>query len=44
MEAGRSTQGRMAEFLRDHQDKVVGRWTELVVAGARPDLDRGSAA
>lgn len=34
MEAG-STQGRMAAFLRDHQDKVVGRWTELVVAGSR---------
>jgi rsbT co-antagonist protein RsbR len=35
MEAGRSTQGRMAEFLRDHQDKVVGRWSELVAAGSR---------
>src|ERR1700760_4993303 len=30
-----STQGRMAEDLRDHQDKVVSRWTELVVAGLR---------
>jgi rsbT co-antagonist protein RsbR len=30
-----STQGRMASFLRDHRDKVVGRWTELVVAGSR---------
>jgi rsbT co-antagonist protein RsbR len=26
---------RMAEYLRDHQDKVVGRWSELVAAGAR---------
>jgi rsbT co-antagonist protein RsbR len=34
MEAG-STQGRMAAFLRDHHDKVVGRWSELVVAGSR---------
>jgi rsbT co-antagonist protein RsbR len=25
----------MAEFLRDHQDKVIGRWTELIVAGVR---------
>src|SRR6201995_4072278 len=30
-----STQGRMAEYLRDHQDKVVSRWTELVVAALR---------
>jgi rsbT co-antagonist protein RsbR len=30
-----SRQGRMAAYLRDHQDKVVGRWTELVVAGLR---------
>jgi rsbT co-antagonist protein RsbR len=34
METG-STQGRMATFLRDHQDKVVGRWIELVAAGSR---------
>jgi rsbT co-antagonist protein RsbR len=26
---------RMAEYLRDHHDKVVGRWSELVVAGLR---------
>jgi rsbT co-antagonist protein RsbR len=26
---------RMADFLRDHQDKVIGRWTELIVAGGR---------
>ena len=26
---------RMAEYLRDHHDKVVGRWSELVVAGVR---------
>jgi rsbT co-antagonist protein RsbR len=34
MDAG-NTQGRMAVFLRDHRDKVIGRWTELVVAGSR---------
>jgi len=30
-----SSQGRMAAYMRDHQDKVVGRWTELVVTGVR---------
>jgi len=30
-----SSQGRMAAYMRDHQDKVVGRWTELVLAGLR---------
>jgi rsbT co-antagonist protein RsbR len=30
-----SSQQRMAAYLRDHQDKVVGRWTEIVVAGLR---------
>ncbi len=30
-----SRRQRMAACLRDHQDKVVGRWTELVVAGLR---------
>jgi len=30
-----SSQGRMAAYMRDHQDKVVGRWCELVVAGVR---------
>jgi rsbT co-antagonist protein RsbR len=25
----------MAEYLRDHHDKVVGRWSELVLAGVR---------
>ena len=34
MEAA-SSQGQMAAYLRDHQDKVVGRWSELVVAGIR---------
>jgi rsbT co-antagonist protein RsbR len=29
------TKERMADYLRDHHDKVVGRWTELVVAGMR---------
>jgi rsbT co-antagonist protein RsbR len=36
-----SSQGRMAAYMRDHQDKVVGRWTELVLAGMR---GRSSAA
>src|ERR1700733_11141705 len=27
-----STQQRMASFLRDHEDKVVARWVELVLA------------
>jgi rsbT co-antagonist protein RsbR len=36
-----SSQGRMAVYMRDHQDKVVGRWTELVLAGLR---GRSSAA
>jgi rsbT co-antagonist protein RsbR len=31
--AGR--QARMAAFMRDHQEKVVGRWSELVAAGVR---------
>jgi rsbT co-antagonist protein RsbR len=26
---------RMADYLRDHHDKVIGRWTELVVVGVR---------
>jgi rsbT co-antagonist protein RsbR len=28
-------QARMAAYLRDHHDKVVGRWAELVVTGVR---------
>jgi rsbT co-antagonist protein RsbR len=28
-----SSQGRIAAYMRDHQDKVVGRWSELVVSG-----------
>jgi rsbT co-antagonist protein RsbR len=34
MDAG-GTSERMAEYLRDHQDKVVGRWSELVAARVR---------
>src|SRR6204780_4731541 len=34
MNAGDTT-GRMGDYLRDHQDKVVGRWSELVVASVR---------
>ncbi len=30
-----TSQGRMAAYMRDHQDKVVGRWAELVAAGTR---------
>jgi rsbT co-antagonist protein RsbR len=30
-----SSQGRMAAYMRDHQDKVVGRWAEIVVTGLR---------
>ncbi|HTX27997.1 MAG TPA: STAS domain-containing protein [Streptosporangiaceae bacterium] len=29
------TQVRMADYLRDHHDKVLGRWSELVVIGLR---------
>jgi rsbT co-antagonist protein RsbR len=36
-----SSQERMAAYMRDHQDKVVGRWTEIVVTGLR---GRSSAA
>ena len=36
-----SSQARMAAYMRDHQDKVIGRWTELVVASLR---GRSSAA
>jgi rsbT co-antagonist protein RsbR len=36
-----SSQGRMAAYMRDHQDKVVGRWTEIAVTGLR---GRSSAA
>jgi rsbT co-antagonist protein RsbR len=35
------TKGRMAAYLRDHHDKVVGRWTELVAAGVRGRMSRG---
>ena len=34
MDAGRTTE-RMADYLRDHRDKVVDRWSELVIAGVR---------
>jgi rsbT co-antagonist protein RsbR len=30
-----SSQARMAAYMRDHQDKVVGRWSELVVTAVR---------
>ncbi len=29
------SQARMAAFMRDHQDKIVGRWSDLVAAGVR---------
>jgi rsbT co-antagonist protein RsbR len=34
MDVNRS-QGRMAEFMRDHQEKILDRWSELIVAGLR---------
>jgi rsbT co-antagonist protein RsbR len=34
MDVGRS-QGLLSAYLRDHQDKVVDRWSELVTAGMR---------
>jgi len=34
MDVDRS-QGRMCAYMRDHQEKVVGRWTEIVVTGLR---------
>jgi len=34
MDVGASQQ-RMAAFLRDNHDKVVGNWSELVAAGLR---------
>jgi len=30
-----SSQARMAAYMRDHQDKVVSRWTELAAVGLR---------
>ena len=30
-----NSQGRMAAYLHDHQDKVIARWVELVAAGLR---------
>ena len=36
-----SSQRQMAAYMHDHQDKLVGRWSELVVAGLR---GRSSAA
>ena len=36
-----TSQRRMAAYMRDHQDKVVGRWTDLVLTGLR---GRSSAA
>ena len=34
------TSERMAAYLRDHHDKVVGRWSELVVADVRGRTSR----
>src|SRR3984957_15184645 len=31
----RELRSGMADYLRDHQDKVVSRWSELVLAGVR---------
>ena len=35
-----ATNERMTAFLRDNHDKVVGRWSELVVAGLRGRTSR----
>jgi rsbT co-antagonist protein RsbR len=35
-----ATNDRMAAFLRDNHDKIVGRWSELVVAGVRGRTSR----
>ncbi len=34
------TNERMAAYLRDNHDKVVGRWTDLVAAGVRGRTSR----
>ena len=34
MDVDRS-QARLGAYMRDHQEKIVGRWTEIVVAGLR---------
>src|SRR3984957_8618513 len=34
-EKARELRTGMADYLRDHQDKIVGRWSELVVASVR---------
>jgi len=34
------TNERMAAYLRDNHDKVVGRWSDLVVAGVRGRMSR----
>ncbi len=34
------TNMRMSEYLRDHHDKVIGRWSELVVAGVGGRISR----
>jgi rsbT co-antagonist protein RsbR len=39
MEVG-GTRTRMADYLREHQDKVVERWSELVVAEVRGRTSR----
>jgi rsbT co-antagonist protein RsbR len=35
-----ANQSRMANFLRDHQDKIIGRWSELLAAGLRGRTSR----
>jgi len=38
-----STNERMSAYLRDNHDKVVGRWTDLVVVSARGRITRDEA-
>lgn len=35
-----SGQRRMAEYMRGHRDKVIGRWSELAAAGVRGRMSR----
>lgn len=39
-----NTQTRMAAYLRDHYDKVIDRWSELIVAGIRGRISREEIA
>jgi rsbT co-antagonist protein RsbR len=38
-----ATQSRMGSYLRDHQDKIIDRWSELLAAGLRGRTSREEA-